>query len=149
MKLNFKTILIICLLFSIFKKKNYEMYGHSNSHSLKKIYNINEFEPPNNIVYINTLPEPYYVCNLKGFNDKTVKTINKPENIIKSDNCALYCAHKECGSAMNYYKKNKNLLHNKCDNVYYLKGGAKDLLKDNRFKMNNKDNCDHKINHKH
>jgi hypothetical protein len=50
---------------------------------------------------------------------------------------------------MKYYNENKDLLHKKCKNVHYLKGGAKDLLKDDRFKMCDKKKCDHKINHKH
>lgn len=155
MEINYQTILIILLLFLIFNKNsNCENFAHCSSHSsknkkyiskLNKVKEIKNFNPPKNILYINTLPEPYYTCNLTGYNNKAVNTVNKPKDIQDSENCALYCAHKDCGSAMNYYKRNKDLIHKKCKNVHYLKGGIKDLLKDNRFQMSDKKNCNTKF----
>jgi hypothetical protein len=126
--------------------KVYENFaGHEK---LNKVKDLNEFKPPNNILYINTLPKPYHGCNLIKDENGNALTINKFSEIFPSEHCALYCAHKDCGSAMRFYNKNKNEIHLNCKNIYYIKGGAKDLLKDNRFEMQDKEACDHKINNK-
>ncbi len=142
MEINFINLLIILFLLIIFRKNN-------SYHKLNKIKDLNNFSPPNKILYINTLPKSYHVCNLTHDENGKAITVNYTKDINESDHCALYCAHKDCGSAMNYYNEHKDLIHQKCKNVHYLKGGAKDLLKDNRFKISDKKNCDNKINHKH
>lgn len=94
---------------------------------------------------INTLSK-HQACNVTQFDGKSKKTYNFIENVPKSASCALYCAHDECNSAMNFYDKNKGELERKCGEIHYLKSGVKDMMGDTRFKLQNRNACQQGLN---
>ena len=99
----------------------------------------------NKATLINTLSN-HQACNVTQFDGKSKKTYNFIENVPKSASCALYCAHGECNSAMNFYNKNKGDLERKCGAIHYLKSGVKDMMGDARFQLQNRNACQQGLN---
>lgn len=155
-ELSLETILLLVILFMVMNK-TVETFGHcpshnksqTSTHKLNKIIDLSTFNPPTNVNYVNTL-NGYNECNLTKVNNLDVNTYNDAESIPSdSEHCAMYCAHSGCNSAMNFYnkKENKKIIHDKCSNVHYIKGGAKDMLKDERkrFQMVDASKCSEKL----
>ena len=94
-------------------------------------------------VFINTLPEKYEVCNVRAFHGDDVTTVNDFADILddRKPHCHLYCAHAGCSSAEQYAKRYWNQLSEKCSALTYIKPGAKGMLADDRFDLNNHTEC--------
>ena len=111
--------------------------------SYTTIENTNNFSVHENTVFINSITNS---CNITAVNNKATVTHNTMKTVRPGSDCALYCAHKDCGSALNFYKNNEETMQRKCKSISYLKFGARKLLLDDRFSFKNKELCNTSVN---
>ena len=94
-------------------------------------------------VFINTLPEKYEVCNITRFDGNSIPTVNDVADVSRSDrpSCYLYCAHEKCSSAEKYAEKYWDHLSDRCSSISYIKPGAREMLNNDKFSLQDKSAC--------
>jgi len=113
--------------------------------SYTTIENVNNLLVHENTVFINSITNS---CNITSVNNKATVTHNTMDTVKMESDCALYCAHKDCGSALNFYDNNKEEMHKKCKTISYLNFGARKLLLDDRFSFKDRETCSASVNKK-
>ena len=111
--------------------------------SYQTIENAADFSFGENTVLINSIDE---YCNVTAVNNVPVVTHNSMDKVEPGKDCALYCAHKDCGSAMHFYNENEMAMHGTCQTISYLKFGARKMLLDDRFSFKDRETCRSAVN---
>ena len=111
--------------------------------SYETIDDIADFSYGENTIFINSIGD---YCNVTAIYNRPFITHNSMEDVRPGSHCALYCAHKDCGSAMRFYKKNEKALQGACRSISYLKFGARELLLDERYSFKDREKCSAAVN---
>ncbi|MBT97080.1 MAG: hypothetical protein CL902_00435 [Dehalococcoidia bacterium] len=96
--------------------------------------NLKDFEPDDH-VFINALPAKYGSCDVARWDGEDVDTHSEMGSVPRGSACAVYCAHSGCDAAKKFAKKHKADLLDKCDEIVYLPGGARDMMRDAKYEL--------------